>query len=311
MDTSYRVAAVVPTCRGFKIPEQTIKVDWYIVHDKERHALEVPDGVSVTSIVAPDPVMYGRGASSMRGAGFLKALKDGADYVLTVDDDCFIPPNWAEAHVAELLPGRQLWSNTIDGIPVRGYPMGLADVGTGISHGVWDGIQDLDGKTQKLYGEFYQRHQGKPHLIQAPFPMSSMNVGFRREVIPAMYFFPMGEDLPFDRFEDIWGGLVAQRVLMGHGYRFINNVSPVYHMRASDPDVNERKEAPGVACHEGFWRHIWDFEDYSKTIPGSVIRIAEDLKNYRSGSDDWDAYFSQVSRNLRNWAIMTVGALEF
>ncbi len=44
------------------------------------------------------------------------------------------------------------------------------------------------------------------------FPMCSMNLAWRPEFTAAMYFLLMGPDQPFDRFGDIWGGVLAKRV---------------------------------------------------------------------------------------------------
>jgi len=283
------ISVVVPTCRGFEIPEQSVPVRWYVVHDE----VERPVVGERVDIVAPDPEMYGRRASSIRGAGILQAYLDGADVIITVDDDCTLPRNWAKNH-ADALGPCPLWSNTIRHLPVRGYPDDVGETEVSISHGIWNGVPDISGEDQCEYpGNIYLMHANVWHPIHAPFPMSSMNVGFTRKAVPLMYFWPMGG--VFDRYEDIWGGLVAQRLLSG---RFVNGGAAVYHERASNAEVNKRKEAPGKEVHERLWPYIWAFD-------GGWAGMADHLERFDSGRDDWDKYFSQVSRNMRNWATLT------
>lgn len=302
---SSRVAVVVPTCRGFKVPEQTIPVDWYIVHDGSKYQV---DGAA-KHILWPDPGMYGHKSSSIRGAGIKQAYEDGAEYIITVDDDCHIPLDWAESHVSAGVD-TSVWTNTIEGPKVRGYPDDPTHVHVAITHGVWDGVPDLSGKTQlALQGALY-RHRGRFEAIQAPFPMSSMNVGFPALVAPLMYFWPMGDREPFDRYEDIWCGMVAQKVLEHHGCRFVNGGAVVYHKRASDTHANIEKEAPGAEVHENLWKYVWDFDNFGLHIYDSYVRMAYYIEEFRSGREDWDNYFARVARNMRAWVTSLSGLLE-
>ena len=82
-----------------------------------------------------------------------------------------------------------------------------------------------------------------PHQL---FPMSGMNLAFRRDVACLMYFAPMGLDQPFARFDDIWCGLLAQRICRHLDYSIVAGRPHVDHRRASDPFRNLVKEAPGV-----------------------------------------------------------------
>jgi hypothetical protein len=262
-----KVAAVVPTCRGFKIPEyQSIDVEWYVVHDREEREV-VGDA---THIVAPDPELYGSRCDSIRSAGFLAAYQSGADFILTVDDDCIIPYKWAEQHVEELRSSEPLWNYTVPTMRTRGIPYQQTPMSVAIHHGLWDGVLDLDARTQEQNPDLTWTHPDRGgYRIHAPFPQSAMNIGFRAEVVSVMYQPAQGEGSPFDRFADIWGGLLAQRVLSHHGYAFRNGGAIVYHQRASDCQTNKIKEAPGMKCHEEFWRHVWDFNDYGSNIRSS------------------------------------------
>jgi hypothetical protein len=100
------------------------------------------------------------------------------------------------------------------------------------------------------------------------WPMSSMNMAWRAEFTPAMIMPPSGLDQVYDRFEDIWCGLLAQRVLKAHGWHATVGTPLVLHHRASDPFVNLKKEAPGLELNERLWTLVksLDVTDYAGSV---------------------------------------------
>lgn len=298
MEPSNRVTAVVPTCRGFKIPEQTIPVDWIIVHDRK---LQDVDGDAV-HITAPEKGFYGRGCDSIRSAGFLRAYLDGAQYILTVDDDCQIPPDWAEKHVEALQSIVHPWSFTVEDVLTRGMPYEGNPKAVAISHGLWDNILDLDAETQKACPALAgYKHEGKWKQIHAPFAQSSMNLGFRRAATPCMYQPNQGEGTPFDRFADIWGGMFAQYCLMQHGYAFMNGGALVTHDRASNVETNLIKERPGKEVHETLWECVFSMPMHGATPAHTYCMLAGKIENFFGNDDIQMQYFENLAANMRRW----------
>ena len=296
------VAAVVPTCRGFVIPEQTIPVHWIIVHDVEKHAV-VGDEKHITHIVAPDARRYGERCDSIRSAGFLEAYRNGFTEILTVDDDCLIPPNWAEQHRDALRQHQPLWSKTFEGEhPPRGYPIHPGSRAIAISHGLWDGVPDISGHDQ-LKGFDHIRHTTLPHVILPPFPQSAMNLGFNRVAASVMYQPAQGPSTPYDRFADIWGGLLAQRVLSLHNFSFLNSTAIVYHKRASDAQTNADKERSGRIVHEGFWRHVWKFNRRGDTLAETYALLAANVADFGTSP-----YFASLAENMLHWVEQVQGS---
>lgn len=291
------VAVVVPTCRGFVIPPQTIPIDWIIVHDKK---LQEVDG-DATHIVAPDKAFFGRGCDSIRSAGFLHAYKNGADFILTVDDDCHIPFDWAAKHVAALQQELHSWWPTIEQERTRGLPYHSKVAPVAISHGVWDGIPDLDALTQRNNPTLRIINKGEWARIGVPFTQSSMNLGFRREATCVMYQPNQGEDTPFDRFADIWGGVMAQYCLDKHNYAFLNGGAVVTHNRASDLATNLRKEAPGLTAHEDFWKYLWGGHSRGRSLASTYGHLAEHVHDFLGTNETEGLYFEQLSRNMYRW----------
>jgi reversibly glycosylated polypeptide/UDP-arabinopyranose mutase len=92
-----------------------------------------------------------------------------------------------------------------------------------------------------------------PHQV---FPLSGMNVAFRSTALPALYFPRMGSGSPYSRFDDIWCGLMLQRICAATGDLITVGEPWVRHDRASDVRENLRKEAPGAAVNQRYWRTV-------------------------------------------------------
>lgn len=289
-----KVAAVVPTCRGFTVPKQTIPVDWYVVHDGGRFDIRG----EATSLNALPASFYGSKSDSIRSAGFYCAWRDGADYILTVDDDCDIPLDWAYQHIGALMGVHQYWWMTTNHI-TRGYPFNPPTSKIAISHGLWNGVQDWCAETRLIVqiGDTLISHDNIWRRIGVPFPQSAMNFGFIRDACCVMYQPAMGPEFGLDRFADIWGGMFAQLCLSLHGYSFLNGGACVYHRGMSDPKVNVAKEKVGTELHQRFWPHVWCFTDRRDTLLDTYEALADHVAKFTAHD-----YFKLLSDNMHSWA---------
>jgi hypothetical protein len=229
-----------------------------------------------------------RRTSAIKSFGFQQAYKDGHDYIWTLDDDCFPEPNspldgaWPYVgtikHWLEMSQADDSWYNTIEehGLYPRGYPYGIRQDKQQVQiwHGLWSGVPDLDGVTALEHHKLrLDPHTGIERIPTGQmFPMCGMNLAFRREMAPAMYFGLQGrmlnpepdslmrhgspEPLPFDRFDDIWAGLFAKRICDHLGYAVMSGAPSIIHTKESDPTQRVLKEAPGIAAHEILWPKI-------------------------------------------------------
>ncbi len=296
-----KVAIVVPTCRGYLIQPQSIPVKWYVVHDSCK--IRNDDTKDAVNIRHFDKNLYGEKSDSIRSVGFLQAVADGADFILSTDDDCVLPINWAKEHVSVLKSEIHPWWFTTNVARPRGMPYEADKLPVAISHGLWNGVPDMDARTQLETKSVMAIHDDTWERINPPFSQCAMNFGFRAEVLNSMYQPFQGVHTPFDRFADIWGGLVSQRTLMGHGYSFMNGGACVHHERASDAEVNLEKEKPGIECNELLWKHIWNFNSWGSTTEVSYLRLSEVLKMFgqTKGGSKWEPYFNQLSLNMQTW----------
>ena len=222
-----------------------------------------------------------RRTSAIKSFGFLKAYRDGHDYIWTLDDDC-LPEDFRTSYTDDiafylgLSQARDSWYNTIEehGLYPRGYPYGIRQEADPvmIHHGLWSGVPDLDGVTALEHHKL--RLKPAVGIERVPtgqmFPMCGMNLAFRREMAPAMYFGLQGRErnvehnsiiegtkpLPFDRFDDIWAGLFAKRICDHLGYAVTSGAPSIIHTKESDPTQRVIKEGPGIAAHEILWPKI-------------------------------------------------------
>ena len=108
-----------------------------------------------------------------------------------------------------------------EGVYPRGYPYGVRTQleATVLHHGMWSNIPDFDAQTQQRLPDY--RSPCSTRVDRVPyasfFPMSSMNLAFNRAAIPLLYFGLMGQSRSgrpwgYDRFDDIWAGLIVKKI---------------------------------------------------------------------------------------------------
>lgn len=257
----------------------------------------------IQKIYGQDAWIFSRRDSAIRCFGFLAAWHLGAEYVLTLDDDCYPRAGCTEdffgQHVARMTHPR--WLSTVPGLRVRGLPGDLGGpLSTVANMGLWSGVPDLDARTQ-LESPIL-------HFIPPPgswiiprgqyAPLSGMNLCVKREAIPLWYYPLMGEGQPYSRFDDIWAGIIAKKVCDHLGWSISVGEPFVEHRRASDPHVNLAKEAPGALANETFWQIVDNV-----TIPRFLVRNAVESV-WRLGvglKTHTDPYISQLGKALGVW----------
>lgn len=178
------------------------------------------------------------------------------DYVITLDDDVKPIGDPIQDHIDILKQSAPITGclNTIqDGYP-RGFPYGIRDEApVMVSHGLWTKNPDWDAPTQLVLGN----RDSKFNKFIVPkgdrIAFCGMNVGFRREMLPYMYYAPMGYKVGLDRYADIWMGLEVKKVCDAKNWAMATGYSVVEHTRASNVFKNLQKEAKGLEINEELW----------------------------------------------------------
>jgi hypothetical protein len=213
-----------------------------------------------------------------RDFGFYVAWKDSDpdEIIVALDDDCEIYHQDFYDQVHDVLSDRERPVATCDGNHLnilnlyqevsnqlfpRGFPYSARATYKGMQIketesrnvtfclGLWKGIFDVNG-IDKIKGPEYSHPNAKlkePSLIiecGKLISVCSMNMQFRRELIPAVYQLPMHiEVMPnwvVDRYGDIWGGFILKTLMD------VKNEAMV----VGEPMVNHLKEGD-------YMRNIW------------------------------------------------------
>jgi len=254
-----------------------------------------------------------RGSGASRSFPMFLSWQHGCEYILTLDDDCYPIDHEAvtflNTHLAAFHHDR--WFHTISGIEPRGVPYGnRGHLPVLLNHGLWTGVPDLDAPRSLAASR-----NGTKVILRADrevippgmwFTLCAMNVCYCRNVIPAAYNLLMGLDtIGFDRFDDIWSGLLIKRIADHLGFYVTNGVPFVHHTKASDPFKNLQKEAAGLEIHEYFWRYMASaplrteatISDCYRSLAAWICKFP--IKEVRMKK--YTEYFSKLSEAMLCW----------
>jgi len=281
------------------VVEDSPEPTFHVSGDNVRHLAwcDIDDQLGEAAWIIP------RRSGCVRSFGCWVAHQMGAEMIVALDDDVRPDPNhtgFLEAHWARLHSGEDpAWVSTLDEASPRGMPYYETSRKPFVvlNHGLWSGVPDFDAATQLVSNRVSIPAGWSDRTIPRGcyFPMCSMNIAWRPEFTPAMYFLLMGPAYPFDRFGDIWGGVLAKRVADHLGYS-VNSGSPgIIHERASNVFTNLAKESRGLAANETFWQAVDSVVLTAETVPAAYAQLADRLPL------DQDE-FVELRRAMRAWA---------
>jgi hypothetical protein len=206
------------------------------------------------------------GCAQTKNAGIKRALDDGADIVVVLDDDCYpLAPVMGQpgmqslddlvaAHVKALQPQkvRAVYPTCLPrprGMPYRNEHI-VRPVAASI--GLWTNNLDLDAASTLVLGEKTQPEQyARFPFYHHFFPFCGMNFAFRKEWAECAVLI----DVP--RFDDIWMGWIWEKVAYEKGYCF-NLAGPMIdHSRQSDVWANLESEVKYLKVNEDLWSAIY------------------------------------------------------
>lgn len=267
-----RVAVVVPTCRPDRIADflaawrrqfEAHQCDVLVVRDDTPDGEVWMDGMLVSNAAHAlgDCVrIVPRQSPACRCIGFAFIAKHmpDVDAIVTLDDDVEPLGDTIGDHVRALesrVPVSWMSSTLAGSQYMRGFPYGVREEApVWVSHGVWRNIPDLDAPTQLVIGttpkvEFYRGPVPKGIC----FPVCGMNLAFRREALPLMYWCPAKWLPGAERFDDIWMGVPLVRDLAEAGAALVTGYAECVHTRLSNVFRNLRQEAFGIEVNESYW----------------------------------------------------------
>lgn len=202
--------------------------------------------------------------SACRSYGYYKAWQQGDEFIATLDNDCFPETEdyWIDGHLNNLIKKVTLgWESSIPNskLPTRGFPYLIRDKSPiMLSHGLWSNIPDFDGIDMLKHPDIRFNRCLSSKIIPKNnyYPMCGMNLAWKREITPLMYFGIFGPSWGFDQYDDIWAGIFSKKILDHLNYGVISGYPSVEHRKQSNAFINLQKQAPGLLLNEELWQMI-------------------------------------------------------
>jgi hypothetical protein len=255
--------------------------------------------------------------------GLLYMWSEGHEYGVFIDDDT-LPhddTDYFGTHLSNLgyegtveeVSSDERWVNVLyqgyDDLYPRGYPYAAMDenvetddarVESGevvASQGLWTNVPDLDAVRILMDGDLNGQAQTRTsaddfdHDFVAArgnyLTVCSMNLAFRREIIPAFYQMPMDDNRwEVGRFDDIWSGVVLKRACDALGKRVYNGAPLCEHNKAPRSTFDDlTNEVAGLELNEHFWEAVDEAGEDASTYAEVAHAVADRLE-----SGDWDEY---------------------
>jgi len=324
----FKIAIVIPTIRNLDFLKawgnEFKDCIGIIVEDHQKKDIKVPKKYfkeiyhycwqDIDEELGDNAWIISRKNAGIRSYGFLKAYQLGCDVTITLDDDCYPIKNqsFLQSHLDNLsLLAPIDWFSTYPHKKycfTRGFPYSIRNKKeVVISHGLWSNILDLDAKTH-LKQQGLHMPVFNPNLIEfIPrdyfFPMCSMNLAFKTKITPIMYFPPMGYDNKgdywgYDRFDDIWAGIFAKKIIDHLDFAVMNGSPFVEHNQVSDVMKNLFKEAKGIKINEKLYKFIKKTKLKSNSLNKSYQELAQ-----KTVLPDGN-YFTYLRKAMYIWSLL-------
>ncbi|MFD1640589.1 alpha-1 4-glucan-protein synthase [Halohasta litorea] len=186
------------------------------------------------------------------------------------------------------------------------------------SQGLWTNVPDLDAVRILMDGDLQGQAQTRTteddfegDFVAAEgqyLTVCSMNLAFRREVIPAFYQLPMDEnEWDVGRFDDIWSGVFLKRACDILGKQIYNGAPLCEHNKAPRSTFDDlNNEVPGLELNEHLWEIIDDVggdvspaddEPYAAIFAAMAAELEDgDWSDYNNGD-----FFNYVGEFMGDW----------
>ncbi|MDZ5810182.1 alpha-1 4-glucan-protein synthase [Halorubrum sp. AD140] len=266
---------------------------------------------------------------------------DSFEYGIFIDDDT-LPhededyfgrhmENLAFEGEIERVSSDERWVNVLyqnadeHGLYPRGYPYSAMDetVETDAveveggevvaSQGLWTNVPDLDAVRILMDGDLEGQAQTRTtaddfgeDFVAARgnyLTVCSMNLAFRREVIPAFYQLPMDDnEWEVGRFDDIWSGLFLKRASDVLDRRIYNGGPLCEHNKAPRSTFDDlANEVAGLELNEHVWEVLDDVADDADSFEAVFDEMADALAE--GDFEEWNngAFLNHCGEYMRDW----------
>ena len=284
-------------------------------------------------------------SDNRRNVAYLLALEEGAEVIISVDDDNF-PSKYFDFVGEHSLVGSSAtaieaysenrWFNSFGLLKLnekcypRGFPYKYRTENCSllrdqisnkiaINVGLWTGDPDIDAIGRLSFHPESLDWVGTNVILSRNClaPINTQNTALSRESMLAYYYVRMGETIKgmrLDRFGDVLSGYFAQLCVKAVG-EGIKIGSPLTEHRRNPHNifVDLYNELAGIMIIEDLATLFENIQLPSSSIYDAYICLSHELENFATKQDGfvWDIntklYFQQVSRNMRIWADVVAG----
>lgn len=272
---------------------------------------------NIDSDLGKNSWIISRKNAGIRIYGFLKAYQLGAEVIITLDDDCYPieNQNFVNQHLfnLSLKAPADNWFSTYPHKKfnfTRGYPYHVRNKKeVVVSHGLWTNKLDLDAKTEIKLKNLNEPILSKNYLQFIPkdffFPLCSMNFAFKAKITPILFFPMMGYDKdgnkwPFDRYDDIWAGIFAKKVLDHLNLSVVNGIPFIDHRKASDVRLNLEKEKLGMIINEYLYKQVAKIKLTKKDLKEAYLELFDKI-DFSAKVFQQKDYFVKLKEAVRIW----------
>lgn len=274
MDTEKsKVACVVPShkqeltdsfLKSWKTLFEKHNVEFILVNDSDDKPFIVRNyGGAVEVDESLNLDLISNHCAGVRQLGFLYIAQKLPDieYIITLDTDVSPIGDPIQDHIDQL--NRKVpisWISTGVDTYFRGFPYGVREEAqVMMSHGIWETVPDYDAPTQLLTPKDFKPEYYKGVIPKGIFfPMCGMNISFKKEALPYIYFAPVGQYKGAERFDDIFGGLEIVKDFAKLNWGIVTGYARVNHLRASNVFNSLEHEAVGIKMNEIYWKGEYD-----------------------------------------------------
>jgi Reversibly glycosylated polypeptide len=300
----------------------------YVITDVKTPAILPPKGVIHRTLIEQASFLQSIGfpvediplnSDNRRNIGYLMALADGAEMIVSIDDDNYCPEDedfigehWNSVTDSQFAGYTQRWFNNCELLyPLltqypRGFPYfarngkqhrGLADelLQVRINAGLWIGDPDFDAITWlSMPKQSESLHESQSVFAAEWCPINSQNTAVYRDLMPAYYFVKMTP--PIDRFGDIFQGYFALKVAkhMGWTARFGSPV--VTHRRNSHNYLKDAMaELPAIVMLEELLPKLIEHKLTGTMVGEAYLSLADFIESQNT------PFYSETARLMRLW----------
>ncbi|MDY6817047.1 MAG: alpha-1 4-glucan-protein synthase [Halobacteriales archaeon] len=269
--------------------------------------------------------------------GLLYLWANEFDYGVFIDDDTRPHPehDFFGTHLENLhyegpirmVESDKHWVNVLyqgdNELYPRGYPYSAMDETREVrrsyvddvvaSQGLWTNVPDLDAVRILMDGDLRGQAQTRTaasdfdeDFVAAPgnyLTVCSMNLAFKREVVPSFYQLPM-DDNRWDvgRFDDIWSGLFLKRACDVLDKQVYNGAPLCQHNKAPRSTFDDlQNEVAGLELNE----HLWEIVDDAGEEADSYVEVCRAIADALVDGDwsEWNngAFLNHCGESMHEW----------